>query len=141
MTGQTEQGDKISIESVSVQSNKKVLWKCKNDESHLWYTKIQKRTLLNSGCPYCKNQKFNDKSENNLKNWCLANNKNWIIEQFIGKDETGKTVDITQVGKASHKKITWKHITDDGNTHTWIAEYQTEHVKIVDVQYVTEGIT
>lgn len=49
----------ITPEEVTVSSGKTVHWLCKDDNTHIWSTKISNRTKTNrpTGCPYCKNQK------------------------------------------------------------------------------------
>lgn len=117
-TGRTVDNTEIDIKNTAVQSNKDVYWICSKDSKHTWHTKIQKRTLLNSGCPYCHGQKTSE--TNNLRKYCLENNLEYLIEEFVGFDENDEPVDITQLSKASHKKVKWKHKIGT-EEHNWIA--------------------
>lgn len=119
-TGLCEDGNSYNLYELSSQSNKKMLWVCSNNPEHKWYTKIQKRTLLNSGCPYCSNQKILT-GENDLLTWCKNNNKQYLIEQFVGELEDGTPVKMTNLAKSTHKRVKWKHITESGDMHEWAA--------------------
>lgn len=117
-TGKTLDGNIIDIKKTAVQSNKDVYWVCSNNSDHVWHTKIQKRTLLHSGCPYCCGQKVLESSS--FKQYCLENGLEYLIEEFEGIDENGVVVEMTKISKASHKKVKWKHKID-GQEHEWIA--------------------
>lgn len=119
-TGKTEDGQNLSIDSVAAQSNKRVIWRCRKNPEHIWVTKIQKRTLLKSGCPYCTNQKVSP-GENDLETWCIKNNKQHLIEQFVGELEDGNIIKMNAITRTTHKRVKWKHITEDGKLHEWIA--------------------
>ena len=117
-TGITETGGKYDSPSeVTSQSNKQLLWRCKNE--HEWFAKVQKRTLLSSNCPYCSNQKITS-SQNDLYTWCINNNKRHLIDEWVGIDSENKVVDMHCVAKSSHKKVYWKHIVN-GVEHKWLA--------------------
>lgn len=45
----------IDISLISINSNKKIWWKCK--KGHSFQAVVSARTKSNSGCPYCHNQK------------------------------------------------------------------------------------
>lgn len=119
-TGLTEDGNTVFIDKIAAQSNKKVLWVCSNNNKHQWYAVIQKRTLLKSGCPYCTNQKVMS-GENDLLTWCKENSKQYLIEQFSGQLEDGTKVSIDSLTKSTHTKVKWRHLTEDGKLHEWIA--------------------
>lgn len=117
-TGKTVDNTILDIKHTKVQSNKDVYWVCSKNKEHVWHTKIQKRTLLHSGCPYCCGQKAS--KANSLLQYCKENNLQYLIEEFAGVDENNTKVDMTEVTKASHKKVKWKH-TINGVEHEWIA--------------------
>lgn len=117
-TGRTVDNTEIDIKKTAVQSNKDVYWICSKNSEHTWHTKIQKRTLLNSGCPYCCGQK--PSQTNNLKQYCLENNLEYLIDEFVGLDENNTLVDMTQLTKLSHRKVKWKHRIRE-QEHGWVA--------------------
>lgn len=59
----------ISPDEILPGSPKKVKWVCRKHPEHKWEANINSRTRLNSGCPYCANQKvmkgFNDLATTN----------------------------------------------------------------------------
>ena len=115
-TGLDTDGNKLDIHKLGVQSNKYAIWICKH--GHEWKARIQKRTLLNSGCPYCSNQKVKA-GENDLETWCMKNNPE-LIKQFTGLDEHGRVISMSQLPKSTHKKVYWSHNIDN-NEHKWLA--------------------
>jgi hypothetical protein len=83
---------------VKPKSAKIVWWKCK--QGHEWKAKIQNRTSLNRGCPYCSGR-YAISGETDLltKNPKLA--KEWNYE----KNDDLKPSDVLP---ASNKKVWWK---------------------------------
>ena len=115
--GTDEFGNLVKLESIASQSNKKVQWKC--SEGHSWLTTVQKRTVLKSNCPYCSGNKLTIR-KNDLKTWSIENNKEYLISEFTGFDDTDNPVDISEVSRASHQRVKWKHNVN-GDVHIWTA--------------------
>lgn len=92
-----EKNGTLKPEYFSVNSHKKVWWKCKN--GHEWQAPIGNRNI-GRGCPYCVGQKI-VKGENDLQtvNPILA--KDWNYEKNNGLTP----MDVTP---NSHKKVWWK---------------------------------
>lgn len=125
-TGVTSTGGRFNSPSeVTSQSNKELVWRC--EKGHEWVARVQKRTLLGSDCPYCSNQKIAP-GQNDLHTWCLNNNKNYLIDEWIGVDEFGGLVDIHNIAKSSHKKVYWKHEVN-GVEHKWLAKISDRTVR------------
>ena len=117
-TGITETGGIFdSPADIASQSNKKLEWKC--SKGHTWMTKVQKRTLLGSDCPYCANQKIAP-GENDLYTWCINNNKQYLIDEWLGIDEFGNSIKMQDVAKSTHKRVYWRHYLGE-EEHTWLA--------------------
>lgn len=117
-TGLSESNSILDIHKTSIQSNKRVLWKCK--EGHEWYTTIQKRTLLDSGCPYCNGQRVIS-GKNDLYTWCKENGRESLIEEYVGEDEQGNSVSMKRLSRATSLKVKWRHTNGNGEQHEWIA--------------------
>ena len=109
-------GQELNMSKLGAQSNKYALWRCKN--GHEWKARIQKRTLLRSGCPYCSNQRVN-LGENDLETWCKNHNPQ-LINEFTGEDSEGNRIQMSQLSKSTHKKVAWSHIIN-GEEHRWVA--------------------
>ena len=77
----TERSNKntYKTEELSYTSPRSIVWQCK--KGHEWSTKLPNRTVKNSGCPYCSNQKaltgFND-----LETWAKKNNRDDILQDW-----------------------------------------------------------
>lgn len=103
-----EVGDKknICMDNVTKASSKRAKWRCA--KGHEWFSTISNRTNKKSSCPYCSGKMTSN--ENSLKNWCLSNGSfgEKLISEWVGIDETGNSVEITEVTKASNKKVKWK---------------------------------
>ncbi len=48
-----EMNKDLSPDKVTLGSNKKVWWHCKNEKSHIWKAMIINRAKKGSGCPFC----------------------------------------------------------------------------------------
>lgn len=116
-TGIGEDGRHYNINGIAAQSNKRLIWKCKR--GHTWTIGVQKRTLLGSKCPHCAGNTVT-KGSNDLYTWCIQNNRKDLIEQFVGLDADGKQIKMTELARASHKKVFWEHI-HNGKPHRWLA--------------------
>lgn len=99
------------IDEVHYYTKTKVYWVCK--KGHEFYASIDSYVHQNRRCPYCSGNKilvgFND-----LKTWCIENNKQHIIEEW---DYDKNDINILDVSKGSNKKVNW--ICKHG--HTWTA--------------------
>lgn len=115
--GIDEHNNPISMTDVTYGSQQKVFWKC--SEGHQWCAAVYSRTSSMSGCPYCSGSIASDK--NSLYNWCINNNRNDLIEQFVGKYDDGTAVDIHNISSGSSKKVMWEHVTSSGEKHVWAA--------------------
>ena len=67
---QEEWYDEKSMTEFSFGSNYKAKWKCKSDESHIWYASIISRTAGKWNCPYCSNKV--SKAEEEILNYVLS---------------------------------------------------------------------
>jgi len=63
----TLNGD-LTPEDVVHGSSKKVWWQCSHEPDHYWSSQLRNRSKLNTGCPYCSNQKLS--KTNNLAYKC-----------------------------------------------------------------------
>ncbi len=89
-------------------SNKKVWWKCAENECHEWETKIIDRCLKKSGCPICSNKKIIQ--SNSLANLNPELAKEW--HPF----KNGKLTP-NDIGIGSNKKVWWTCNKAEG--HEW----------------------
>ena len=122
--GFDKDGNSLDIHCIAQQSNKYAVWECKF--GHRWTTKIQKRTLLMSDCPYCMGSKP-IAGENDLKTWCIKNNRQGLIEQFSGYDANGNPVSMSELLPKQSRKVKWEHCIN-GETHSWVAKVQDRTV-------------
>lgn len=119
-TGKDSDGNTYNINSITPQSNKDLIWVCSKNHKHIWQAKVQKRTILRSNCPYCSNQRI-IAGENDLETWCKNNNKQYLIDEFMGEDENGNKIEMNSLAKSTHIKVKWGHKTIDGELHEWYA--------------------
>ena len=104
-----EKNNELGIDpyKVTLGSDKRVFWKCKN--GHSWQTSARPRVIEGTKCPYCSGKKpiagINDLATTPPE-LCLE----WNYE---------KNIDISpsNVSKASTKKVWWKGKCD----HEWQA--------------------
>lgn len=70
-------------------SSKSVWWQCLSNSQHEWKAKICNRSKLNTGCPYCANQKVSNETSleykypNLIKLWNYDNNSPFIPSQVF----------------------------------------------------------
>lgn len=106
-----EKNDKISPETISYGSERKVWWKCVL--GHEWESRVANRTTLGRGCPYCSGRRtlsgFND-----LETWCKENGREDLIEQWNYERNTEL---ISQISPSNNKKVWWKCLLG----HEWDA--------------------
>ena len=92
----------ITPETISYASNAKVWWIC--PIGHEYDARVGNRTLLNRGCPYCAGRKtlegFND-----LKTWCISNERVELLEEWDCKRNEIKPSDISP---KNSRKVWWK---------------------------------
>jgi len=90
-------------------SNKKVWWKCSEEEDHEWETPIHKRTIVGNGCLVCGGRKV-------VKSNCLATTHPKIaLEWHPTKNDHLTPYDFTS---RSEKKVWWK--CAKGDDHEWV---------------------
>jgi len=96
--------NRLTPDDVVSGSNKKVWWKC-NKCNQEWSTKIQHRTLSNSNCPFCSNQKVYNGN-------CLE-----TLYPDVAKEWNYNKNDLTpkDVVYGSNKKVWWIC----KNSHEW----------------------
>lgn len=109
--GLSADNEVISINDISYGSHKEVQWKC--DKGHViirqpFHMTRPERSL---SCPICKIE------GTNLKKWCEQNEGigEVILEQWVGMDDCGESVDINTISCNSHKKVYW--IDSEGNIY------------------------
>ncbi|MGN0649292.1 MAG: zinc-ribbon domain-containing protein [Oscillospiraceae bacterium] len=110
---QIEDEQFINIEDITKASNKKVKWKC--SQGHEWFAKINNRTSLKQGCPYCAYAS----EENSLKTWCLSNGLSGqqLMSEWTGEVKDEKNASIDEVSFGSNKKAKWRC----SKGHEWFA--------------------
>tara|TARA_R110000851_G_scaffold214241_3_gene366884 strand:+ start:421 stop:2175 length:1755 start_codon:yes stop_codon:yes gene_type:complete len=94
---------------VTLNSNKKVWWKCDKGDDHEWYTDIAHRNNGRS-CPVCLGQKV-------VKSNCLATLNPELANQW--HDTKNRELTPYDVTLNSNKKVWWK--CDKGDDHEWLA--------------------
>lgn len=87
-------------------SIRKVWWRCK-ECGYEWKATINNRALHNSGCPACSSNVF-VKGLNDLKTWCLNNDKQKLIEEWCFQLNQKEGIDIETVARSSHIYAWWK---------------------------------
>ena len=87
-------------EKLTYGSDKKIWWKC--SKGHSYPAAISNR-VRGQGCPYCKGKKVL-KGFNDLKTWCIENNRFDLINEFDNYKNDFTIEDIT-VG--SGKNVYW----------------------------------
>lgn len=92
----TKNGDSLPDE-ITAGSGKKFWWQC--DKGHEWEATCGNRAGLNSGCPYCKNQKV-----------CKDNSLATLFPEIAAQFHTTKNGDTTpeQVIAGSQAKFWWQ---------------------------------
>ena len=88
-------------EEFSKGSNVKIWWKCK--EGHEWEAAISNRTSGHN-CPICSGKKVVE-GINDLKTWCIENNKEYLLKEWNYERNIKRPSDFT---RASHSKVWWK---------------------------------
>jgi hypothetical protein len=113
-------GRPITPNTVAIGSNKKVWWKCPEEQDHEWPAVIHSRTGL--GCPCCLNQRT-------VNSNCLATTHPKIAEQWHHEKNEGLTfadgrfLTPETVTIGSNKKVWWK--CAEAPDHEWPAIIQT----------------
>ena len=93
-----EKNDGLSPESVKINSNRKVWWKCKH--GHEWQAIVSDRVSKHIGCPVCSNHKVLA-GYNDLETMCPEIAEEWNIEK------NGSLLP-SQVVSGSAKVVWWK---------------------------------
>jgi len=101
----TKNGD-LTPNDVSIESNKKVWWKCSKGKNHEWLAQINSRKVSN--CPVCGNKKV-------VISNCLATTHPEIAEEW----HPAKNGELTpfDIVAGSNKKVWWK--CSKGDDHEW----------------------
>ena len=104
-----EKNGELTPQQVTINSNKKVWWKCV--QGHEWQAMVSQRTR-GSGCPYCAGQRviFN-------KNDLYTQNPQLASEWNYAKNNTLTPKDVCY---KSGKKVWWKC----AQGHEWVAKIQ-----------------
>jgi hypothetical protein len=100
----------LTPQNIVACSGKKVWWKCPKGEDHEWSTSVRKRTIEQTGCPYCSGHKVS-------KTNCLL-----TIYPEVAKDwHPNKNGNLTSqnIVAGSGKKVWWK--CPKGEDHEWVA--------------------
>lgn len=102
-----EQNIDISPYDVTLNSHKKVVWKCKKCKKT--WTAIIKARVNGNGCPFCavetRKNTFNKTIIKTRKNSVKDNSPN-LVEEWLYDDKTGYTPENTAIN--SHRLISWK---------------------------------
>jgi len=96
----------LTPKDVTVNSSKKVWWKCRN--GHEWEASVRNRNSNGNGCPYCSNQKIEEFNS-------LASFRPDIAAEW----HPTKNYDLlpSKVSKGTGRKVWWKC----GRGHEWKA--------------------
>ena len=115
-TGEVEGKTNINLDEVTKASGKQAKWRC--SKGHEWFARIDDRTSVKTGCPYCFGRLASE--ENNLRNWCLSKGEfgKQLMLEWTGIDENGNNIAINDVTQASTKKVKWRC----SKGHEWITE-------------------
>jgi len=101
--------ESITPYDVSLNSGKKVWWKCEKGDDHEWKSAISSRTY-GSGCSICRGFKV-------VRSNCLATlNPDLAKEWHPTKNVSLTPYDVTS---GTHKKVWWK--CEKGDDHEWQA--------------------
>ena len=95
-------------------SHKKIVWKCPEEDDHIWTASIKKRALRKQGCPACSGHKV-------VPSNCLATTHPKITKQW----HPDKNENLTPEGftAGSKEKVWWKCKTGRMD-HVWPATIQ-----------------
>lgn len=97
---------------IAYSSNTRIVWEC-SVCNHKWTTYLGNR-IKGTGCPNCSSKASKGNVPSNLKEWCLANNKQ-LLEEWNYEKNGSLTPD--NINRGSHKKVWWKC----ENGHEWQA--------------------
>lgn len=95
----------LDIHKITYGSKIKALWQC-NNCNYIWLAVINNRTNKHSKCPQCNMKDIGkkiskSKTKRNLYDWCIENDKKYIINEFVGDN-------IDEIAPFSRKKVTWR---------------------------------
>ncbi|MBM3703410.1 MAG: hypothetical protein FJW63_10615 [Actinobacteria bacterium] len=102
----------IRFENLTIGTRKKIWWKCKKNNEHVWLASVNQRTSGKKlrGCPFCAGKKVNK------DNAILSTNK-LIAEEW--NYELNKNLKPDNISPGSNKKVWWK--CKKNNEHVWLA--------------------
>lgn len=96
-----EKNKGLKPENVLAGSTQKYWWKC--SKGHEWKISVSRRVCGNN-CPICANKQVL-KGYNDLKTWCINNNRKYLIDEF---DYEKNNFQIDEITSGSSKKVWWK---------------------------------
>ena len=99
---------KLDSNYISINSGKKVWWKCDKGDDHEWIASVDKRTN-GSGCPVCSNYKV-------VKSNCILTTHQAIAKEWHPTKNTKLSPENVTAG--SHNKVWWQ--CHKGEGHEWI---------------------
>ena len=112
-----EKNGALSPSDVTVGSNQKVWWKCRQILEHVWEMPIVSRTGQNQGCPFCANRRVD--SLNSLQS------KSPVLASYF--DVEKNRISPSEVLATSHRSYWWR--CPHGPDHTWRASPLTVSAK------------
>ncbi|WP_337133858.1 zinc-ribbon domain-containing protein [Priestia megaterium] len=92
-----EKNGKLSPDSVSAKSNRKLWWKC--SKGHEWSAVVHSRTSRKLGCPYCSGYKITEENS-------LGHNFPELLKEWDYDKNTN--ISPFEIGKCVRTKIWWK---------------------------------
>lgn len=95
-----EKNKDIDIQNITLGSNKRVWWKCK--EGHEWQAQINNR-YKGTGCPYCSGRRILA-GYNDFATWCKSNGRKDLIEEWNIKRNK---IEPTEVSPHNQRKVWW----------------------------------
>lgn len=93
-------------------------WIC--PEGHPYSARLAHRTYMNSGCPYCHNQKVL-KGFNDFETWCKDNERQDLLAEW---DYEENIVDTSEILPFSNKKYFW--ICSFGHRYSAVLDSRTK---------------
>ena len=98
----------LTPDQVVAGSDKKVWWQCPNGPDHEWAAKVDHRTRLGSGCPFCRGLKVS-----------VTNSLQTLFPEIASQWHPVKNGALTPslITSGSRKKVWWK--CTNGPDHEW----------------------
>lgn len=102
--------NEITPRDVVAGSNKPYWWKCDKGDDHKWRASPSNRTLHDSGCPICTNQKIVDSN-------CLATTNPELLNEW--HYDKNRNINPLKISIGSKQKVWWRCASVD--SHIWSA--------------------